>query len=253
MGTPNYPKDMATEWQDMKKNVRNLFTSANFKRAYQQIGATGLRVYKFLEMQAGSYVVFKYSNGINGMWFGRHTTGSEDADGMIVRRSDGTVALWLHSHVDDDGGFTAFFDKAENIILSDDGDSGAGLARPWLAHTFVNTGELTAPPSVRQTTNTTDTALVTAQIDVQHPRLKMLAYIYNPGGGTNEVKVKNPGTGETLFSQTYAGTNPGFIQADMDVGSVNFGDIAIIDITCRRSAGAGAVGITVVGLWGIQS
>jgi hypothetical protein len=253
MGTPNYPKDMGTEWQDMKRNVKNLFTSANYRRALQQIGATGLKVYKSLEMQAGSFMSFKYENGSIGMWLGRHTTGSEDVDGMFIRRADGSIAFWIHSHTVGDGGFTAIYDKNQNIIFSDDGDSGQGIARPWIPYSFVNSTELTSPPAARQTSATTDTALVTAQINVQHPRLRMLAYVLNPGSGTNEVKVKNNTTGETLYSQTYAGLNPGFVDVTMDIGSSNWADMIIVDVTCRRSAGAGAVGITVLGLWGVQS
>lgn len=254
MGTPLYPKDQATEWQNIKKDVRMLFTSASYRRAMQQIGASALKVWKSIEIQAGAFLSFKYFNGITGVFIGRHTTSAAEAvDGLYIRRSDGSNAMWIYSRLSDGYGFTALYDKQENIIFSDDGDSGTGMARPWLSHPFVNTTELVIPPSVRQTTNTTDTAVVTTVIPDQHPRIRIEGYVYNPGGGTNNVKFKDTSSGTELYSASFAGTNPGWFSATFDNVNFSYGDIRTYDVTIRRSAGSGAVGITIVNVMTVQS
>lgn len=40
-GTPNYPKDMATEWQGMKRKQKDAFNSANKRKALTRIGKPG--------------------------------------------------------------------------------------------------------------------------------------------------------------------------------------------------------------------
>jgi hypothetical protein len=254
MGTPLYPKDQATEWQNMKKDVRMLFTSASYRRALQQIGATALKVWKSIEIQAGAFLSFKYGNGTEGIYIGRHSTGSDDADGLIIRRSDGSPAMWIYSRTSDGYGFSALYDKSGNIIFSDDGNTGTGMARPWLSYGgLVHTTELVAPPAARQTSNTTDTSVVTFVMPDQHPRIRVQGYVYNPGGGTNNVKLIEPSSGTTLYSNTYAGTNYGWFDFTVTNPNFDFGTVRIYDITIRRSAGAGAVGITIVSVMGVQS
>lgn len=43
-GTPLYPKDLATEWERMKRDVKDIFTSANYRRAQQNINTGYLTV-----------------------------------------------------------------------------------------------------------------------------------------------------------------------------------------------------------------
>lgn len=41
MGTPNYPKDMATEWNKLKRDVKDAFTSANQNIGKNKVGQLG--------------------------------------------------------------------------------------------------------------------------------------------------------------------------------------------------------------------
>lgn len=253
MGTPLYPRDQATEWQNIKNDVRMLFTSATYRRAMQQIGATALKVWKSIEIQAGAFLSFRYYNGTEGIYIGRHSTGSDDADGIIIRRSDGSPAMWIYSRTADGYGFSALYDKLGNVIFSDDGNSGNGMARPWLTNPFVDTAELVNPPANRQTSNTTDTPVVSFIMPDQHPRIRVEGYVYNPGGGTNNVKLKETGSGTELFSGSYAGTNYAWFNFTVSNPLFDYGTMRTYDITIRRSAGAGAVGITIVNVMGVQS
>lgn len=55
--------------------------------------------------------------------------------GMIVRRNDGTIALQLYDPIPSAGDYNQFLawrDRVGNIVVSDDTDSGTGLARPYV-------------------------------------------------------------------------------------------------------------------------
>lgn len=245
-----YPKDQGTEWMNLKRQVNDIFTTANSRTAYQKIGAGILNVFQSIQIQAGAFMTFKYPNGTTGMYMGRHSDGSNDVDGVYFARSDGSVVLWSYSRVSDGYGYFAIYDKSGNVIMSDDAAGELGLARPWIPLSFVNTTELATPPAARSTTATTDTAVVTSYINMQHPRLHFQAYVSNAGGGTCEYKFKNLSNGTTMFTGTSTG---GYVSGDMDLGVWSFGDEVQMDLTIRRSAGAGAVGITLLSLLGRQT
>lgn len=249
----NYPKDFGTEWLKMKQDVKQAFTSANSRVPYQKFAAGIMKVSSSLEVLAGAFIKLLWSNGNDGAFFGRFSLGGQDQDGMILYDRDNGFALTSFSRVSDGYGYTAIYDKQGNIVVSNDAGSGEGLARPWIAYGFGNTSELVSPPTSRQNSTATDAAVVSALIPVQHPYLNLRAYVYNPGGGTNEVKVKDITHGTTLFTKTYAGTNYGFITETFALSSASFGDDVQLDVTIRRSAGSGAVGITVLNLLGVQT
>lgn len=251
MGVPQYPKDMASEWQKMKRDVKDLFTSANYRRALQEIGATSLRVLTSLEIYPGAFFEFFHQGGTTGMFLGRHLFLGDEADGLYVLRPDGSVAFWTFSRVSDGYGYTAVYDNMGHEILANDANAGQGLSRPYLSVPFADTAELTAPAANHTTTNTTDTPIYTTQFPIQHPRLRINAYVHNSGGGTAEIKVKDTTRGVTVITGTSTG---GFISlTDSHPDGWEFLDNNIFDVTIRRSAGAGAVGMTLLNMFGVQS
>lgn len=250
-GTPLYPKDMATEWMNLKKQVKGVFTSANSKPAFTKIAAGILNVFTSLVVQAGATITAKYQSGVDGIYFGELVFGPDEAEGMIIKDNDGNYSFVTFSRTSDGYGYTAIFDKTGNIIVSSDADSNFGLGRPWIPHTFVNTAELTSPPAERITGGTVDVSVVAALSPVQHPRVRMEAYVYiGTVGASCNYKVKDVFNGTTLLDATSTG---GFVGHDFDVPGFDFGNNVYLDITVRRSAGAGNVGITVLSLLGRQS
>lgn len=253
MGTPNYPRDMGTEWMNLKKAVKDAFTSANSRVPYQKIAAGILKVSSSLEVLAGAFISFVYSGGELGMILGRHITGDlEPAEGMFLRRNDGSIALWIFNRISDAYGFTAIYDQSGNGIFTDDGNSKKGIGRPWLSHTFWNYGELTNPPASRLATGTTDVPIITSFICVQHPRIHYVGYLFTAvGGATAEIKFKDPGLGTTLHAVT--GTD-GWISGEFTINADHtFGDDKNIEVSVRRASGSGNVGFTLVQLSGCQS
>lgn len=245
----NYPKNQGTEWFNLKQQVKSAFTSANSRVPYQKIAAGIVKIASSLEILAGAMFTFRYSDNSVGMTMGRLIFGGDDYDGIIINKASGTFAFSAYSRVSDGYSFTAIYDGEGNIVVSDDASAAQGLARPWIPVTFMNTSEYATPPAARQTTNTTDTNVVSTFFQAQHPRMHFIAYVSNPGAGTNEYKFKD-GSGNTLFTGTSTG---GFVSGDFNLTGWNFGDDYQMDVSIRRSAGTGAVGITLISLYGRQS
>lgn len=250
-GTPNYPKDMGTEWMNLKQQVKSAFTSANSRVPYQKIAAGVLKVSSSLEVLAGAFIKFSYGAGGLGMLLGRHVTGGEPAEGIFIRRNDGSLAMWIYNRISDGFGFSALYDQDSNGIFTDDGVGKRGIGRPWISAGWANTTELTSPPAARQTGGTTDVAVITTQYNVQHPYVHYAAYCWTATTATVEVKFKDPGTGVTFHTTTVSN---GYFSGDFALPSDwSFGYDIIMDVTIRRASGSGNVGITLLGLYGRQS
>lgn len=250
-GTPLYPKDMATEWMNLKKQVKSAFTTGNSKTAFAKIGAGVLNVFTSLVIESGAFIRAEYSTGNDGLYFGRFTWG-DPYEGLLVMDHNNQFSFISAFRVSDGYGFSGIFDREGNTVVSDDALAEKGLARPWLEHTFVNTTELTTPPAARTVAGTSDTAVVTLLTPIQHPRMHYSLYVQiSVGGSTAEVKFKEIGTGTTMHA--FTASSSGFYSGDFDFIAYDFGDDYQIDVTLRRASGSGNVGLTLLSLAGRQS
>lgn len=246
-----YPKDMGTEWMNLKRQVKDAFTSANSRVPYAKIGAGIVQIFTSLQIQAGAFFRFTFSNNQLGMFLGRHFIGDDPADGLFIRRNDGTLSFWSYTRVDDGFGYTAIYDRQGNIVLSDDGNIQAGLSRPWIPYTFANMNELSNPPAVRQTSGTTDTDVVVAHSNAQHGRARAVGYVYiGTAGATAEVKFWSYPDNVLLDSITMA---DGWISRDFNLTGWDYASSYYVKISVRRASGTGNVGYTLVSLMGAQS
>lgn len=246
-----YPKDMGTEWMKLKREVKDAFTSANSRVPYQKIGAGVVQIFSSLQIQAGAFLRFSFATNATGMFMGRHFSGGDAVDGMFMRRADNSLAFWTFTRVSDGYGYTAIYDRQGNAIVSDDANQQEGLARPWLPYTFANWTELSAPPSSRQATGTTDTDIVVAHSNAQHGRARAAGYIYiQTGGATAEVKFWSYPDNVLLASVT---AESGWQLLDFNLTDWEFGNSYYIKVSVRRASGSGNVGFTLVSLMGAQS
>lgn len=246
----NYPKDQGTEWFNLKKQVRDAFTSANSRVPYQKIAAGIVRISTSLELLAGSFLKFFYESGDVGIFVGRHTANGGDSDGIYIRRNGGGTLFSSSTRASDDFGYTAIWDSEDNLVVSDDAVD-KGLARPWIPQSFTETSGLTVPPTSRQNSTTSDLEIYTTFVPVQHPKLEYWAYVHiQTPGATAEVKFKNITTGATMHTTTTSG---GFISNSFSLGTWDYGDWHQMDVTIRRASGTGYVALTLVQLVGRQS
>lgn len=252
MGTPNYPRDMASEWNQVKRDVKNAFTSANLRTGMAKIGAKVIEVTGQLALNAGATLISRYANNNVSMLVGKHTSGDRDIQGFYFRRPDGTLAMWAWGDEDNEG-FLSIYDKQGHTIFGDDGASGQGLARPYIPYNVVRTSDLITAPTVN--TTTTFQGHVTVAGYSQHPKIHLRCYLYVTGNDVAQVRLYDPDTSTAMFtSGNIAATDNPFLDILVPHTEYGFGEYFKYDVEARRVSGTGAgVGVSVLITEGRQS
>lgn len=245
MGTPQYPKDLTSEWNKLKKDVKGAFTSANLRVGMAKIGAAVIEVTGELMLNAGAKLTTKWENGLYSSYIGAFN----DLKGFWFYRPNGELAMAAFG--DEDGnGFLAIYDKEENIIVSDDGASGKGLARPWIPYQVTRTIDITVPRDF--ITTGTYTPVHTIHGRAQHPRIHIDGYFRADGADTGSWRLRDPDTGAVLATSPTRAS--GFDELEADIVDYEFDKIFKYDIEVRRASGAGlGVGFTPTYVMGRQS
>lgn len=227
---------MATEWNRLKREVKNNFTSANVRKGITNLTNGVVEVFNSLVIQPGAKFISKYSNNADAVVIGQHELGGDTVEGVSIRRADGSLAFWTYG-----SSFVSIWDRQGNIVLSDDAQSGNGVARPWLEYRTIRTAELTTPPDV--TTSATFVSHYTTSGYRQHPKIQVEVATYATSSSTLEIEIYNPGTSTSLAtSGTVSGGQIITITATHD--DIDFGDFFKYDLRVRRISGAGNVGFT---------
>ncbi|MFI7431327.1 hypothetical protein ACIBPB_30460 [Micromonospora sp. NPDC049836] len=248
MGTPNYPRDLASEWQKLRRDVKGAYTSANMRTGMAKIGARVIEITGELILNAGAKLAAKYENGVEAFTVRKAYLGEEPVGEVVIRRYDGTAALEVFGGPNEPGYF-AINDQSGNIILSDDGATRQGLARPYLSYTFARTSILTVPQDL--TTSSSFVPHATIMNIMQHPKLRVMVYVTTNGSDVAQVRIK-AGSGVVATSGNV--TN-GWLELTGSHMNYNFGDTFQYDVEIRRVSGSSAqgVGFTPVYAMGVQS
>lgn len=172
---------------------------------------------------------------------------------QFFRRQDGSLALSIFASAGSGATqFWSLWDKAGNIIASDDAASGQGLGRPYLPVVMTPAYEAGWDYWPR-TTNAAMQELWGGQIYVQHPRLAVVIRASSDVSGT---------TGQVQL--TVGGVAQGSPQSvTFGVGFFTFGPVSLSDfghmqqvavaVTGRRTAGTGAIRASLYSAYTIQS
>lgn len=171
---------------------------------------------------------------------------------FLLRRADGTLALAMYDPAPGFGGFQQFLallDRAGNVILSDDTDSGQGLARPYIPGSFYRTRF--ADMSVATTSASFET-MWGATLYKQHPQLVVGVLATTDVAGTSgQVRVlvngAQLGTTQTLG---FAGQNLTFGAAP--VPGAHMGPL-LVEVQGCRTGGTGALRVEPRYMYGQQS
>lgn len=231
MGTPNYPKDLSSEWNKLRRDVKSAFTSANLRTGMAKIGAKVIEITGQLELNPSAILAVKYANSVNALWIGPVTYNGHDVGQFIVRRYDGSTALQVFGGPLE-AGFFSINDKAGNIIMSDDAGSGQGLGRPWLPYNVIDTRDIALPQMI---TSSTFTAVYTVSGYMQQPKCEVYGWLRTDGSDVAEIRVRNPNTGTVLY--TSAGNTGNWKSMLFNHENYNFGDAFRYDVEIRRSSG----------------
>lgn len=250
IGTPNYPKDMAGEWNKLKREVKGAFSSANTRIGGESIGQKLVNIYNGLILHAGAFLRLIYANGSEALYIGQHTVSGNPVEGIIIRRPSGSLVFWAYgTSAGAQDAFWSLWDKAGNIVFSDDADSGIGIARPWLNYSSVRTALLTSPADT--TTSTTYVPHHTVVGYMQHPRITLDAFVQVSGSDTAQVRVRDTTSGTVIVESSATGS--AFITITGNHPNYMFGSWFKYDIEIKRASGTGSVGFTPTAVHGVQS
>ena len=234
---------------DLERQVRELQAGRRLEAA--TIGAGGLRVAGgTITIEDGSLTV-RHANGTELLHLGPGTVSGEPVRFMRIRRPDGSTVFFTYGS-DDGDAFWALYDKSENIIVSDDGQSEQGLARPWLPLQAVPTSWHSARQ--QSTTSGTFTPLWTISSPRQHPRLRVQLMVQFDGGVAAEVQVRDPASGTVIAGPTALSAGAfQYLTMTGTLPSAAYLSLLKLDVEMRVSAGAGTVGCSLIYAQGIQS
>lgn len=248
MGTPNYPKDMASEWNQLKRDVKNAFTSSNLRTGMAKIGAKAIEITGSLMLNAGATLVSRYDNGVSALRVGPAVYNGLPVGQVIVKRFDGSTAMQVFGG-QGVAGFFSIHDKDGNILFSDDSASGQGIGRPWLPYTWQRYYHLTSPVDLSTSTSFATHHVIFGQ--QQHPRIQIMGYVQCNGSDLAEVRLYS--NGGTLIDTT--GTvGTGWVYLEGPHEDYEFAKEFSYNIDVRRVSGTSTgVGFTIVKAEGRQT
>lgn len=248
MGTPNYPKDMASEWNRLRRDVKNAFTSANLRTGMAKIGAKVIEITGTLALNAGATLIAKYANGRYALWIGQSSFNGTPVGQLIIRRFDGSTALQVFGG-NGEPGFFSIQDRTGNIIMSDDAGSSVGLARPWIPYHLVDYWEIANPVHANNTSTFEKQHSVMGQ--AQHPKITIFGYMSAGASDGAEVRLVDSGNGNVLASASTTGSN--WLTLTAEHPDYEFGRDFWYNLEVRRVSGSGAVGFTPTRAYGRQT
>ncbi|TDC02592.1 hypothetical protein E1091_00330 [Micromonospora fluostatini] len=169
-----------------------------------------------------------------------------DRSGLAAWRTTangGTLAMSLYD------GIWAVWDRAGNVVLSTDENSGQGLGRPWLPVTWAGSDYEQWPG----TTSGTFTQLCETALPKQQPRLfARIRHTTDVSGTTGQIRLMC--NGEQLGPTTTVTFAIGYVDiGPLALPTSGFGDILGLSVDGRRTAGTGRVRATVTASWTQQS
>lgn len=201
---------------------------------------------KGLTVTAGSRIIVQHPDGKMMMLVGAYDF--DDAfdlpDGShqpmaLIARADGTLALAMYDPYPGVGGFQQFLallDRSGNPVVSDDADSGVGLARPFLPITFYPA----MLGSVPLTTSGTFGPLWRATAYKQQPRIFVSASAaMDTAGATGELRVTVNGA-QVGATQTVTSAAGSWAFGPVAVDGANMSSL-VISIEARRTSASGTL------------
>jgi hypothetical protein len=170
----------------------------------------------------------------------------------VVFRESGELAFAVYNGGQGAGSpqFWSLWDRASNIVASDDAVSGQGLARPYLPIRFASLDMSNASG----TTSGTFTDLEQALAFKQHPKVNVTAPVIGDAGTAGEFRLWDA-THSVQLGSTFTLSAGAFTYASWTGIAVNGAHLSTVDLRLqgRRTAGTGFVRARTVLAAGVQS
>lgn len=210
-----------------------------------------------LTVGAGGKLVVQHPDGRDLMLMGEYDSSNvyNMPDGSrqpmaLIWRSDGSLALGMFDPTPANGlqQFLALYDRGGNIIVSDDTNSGQGLARPYVPGVFypARYGDWLS------TTSSTFETVWRCRMPKQQPQLYVRAWATNDTSGATgqvQVMVNSVQLGSTV-STSFAQTE--YVFGPLPVTGKHM-DTLVVELNARVATGTGGVRVGAARLEGQQS
>lgn len=126
------------------------------------------------------------ADGVLMLFLGPLAAGLVQYRGLLINREDGSRMFEMGAVLSDpDKIYFAWKDRGNNIVLSDDGIAGTGLARPWIP---IPTAPIHASMIPMTSSATYVPTYGTALALQQHPCLRLQALYRSTGGATGNMR-----------------------------------------------------------------
>lgn len=232
----NMPRDEKTllrEIESLKKRVKSLETSPRTGNASVSHG-------KFLVQDGESGTQLLRIGYLGNGDFG-------EIRGTAMRRPTGEYAFatWSGSG-GDDGGFWAWYDKADNTIISDDVTSGQGLATPYIGAPLFAPGDTSKWPAVTSSSYAGQWYAVWYK---QHPRLHLSVWTQTASGTSGDIRASCNGAS---VSQSVGSNDNSTRDFYLTVPGAHLSTFQVV-IEMRRTSGTGFMGCWPMSAEGVQS
>jgi hypothetical protein len=249
MGQVNQPADIISRIADMQRQIDELRRSVGLSSATISRGGLTIKNGAFFEMISDTDTQTVY---IGPSIDAGHQT-------FQVRRTDGTLVLDTQKDQVSGNDYWALWGRDNQMLVSDDVQSGHGLARPYLSipmyqlfTTNVALGSVVAYNTVDATAITTEKALWEGRIPLgSHPRITVDG-VWGQASGSNNTTFKLKVAGGVVGSWTENGTLEVARKGPYDITSVIGNESITVQVTAV-SSGSGAVGCQVFGCYLRQS
>lgn len=199
---------------------------------------------------------FKYisDNGVTMVDFG--DLGPGLGPGWIFRRGEGgQPAFYLGGNQPTGTQFWRLVDNSGNDIMTDDAQSGQGLARPYIPYNTTLTTQVTGTPAA-QTSSTSFIPAYYVRGIKQHPIMQWEYSVTCPATGTCEVQLVDTsfGSGSPVIAGPVSYPANAF-QFSSLVGALNGSHMnpVSVELQYRLASGTGSVGLTSTWAYGRQS
>lgn len=256
MPIPQYPPDMASWMQANARSVINARNQALSRNPLTRIKAKALELLGNLVIKSTGYLAVFNSSDQEIVKMGYlGSLGDEEVWGFSFHRPDGTEAMRMYSSPSGANTYTCLLDRHSNIIVSDDGLSGQGLARPWMPYaTPMLVEPLGGMPSTDQSAWTT---VAESWPYATHPRLSVYGTsaidVVGSDETSGEIRLMINGTqvGDAI---TAGGTFTWYEALPGWADTVNYLDQIKVEIQARKTNSVtGRIYAQVLRLYGTQS
>lgn len=229
MGQINLPDNWIDEKRDLQRQIDELRAAVGLSSATISRGGLTIENDAFFKMLS--------SGGVQIVYIGPSAIPGHQ--GIVFRRSDGTLVMDTQYDVVSATDFWAFWDRSGHIVMSDDVQAGVGLARPWLSVPMnpmfsMAANILWSYMNLTVASVTTETVLWEGRIPLAtHPKVQVNG-VWGQASGSNNSTFKLYVDGSSVGTWTENGVLDAGVKGPFDISSVH--DRTDLVVQVRASA-----------------